>query len=366
MESAGGDGKMRDLPYWLALSQISVLGARRISRLVNAFGTAQKAFIATADELVACGLPAKVVAVMDEERKIVDPVKVHERIRSLGIDALVLSDVRYPTLLKEIYDPPAVLFYQGNLDALSAPSVALVGSRKATQYGRTTAHKLGAELASLGITVISGMARGIDTAAHLGALHGNGTTAAVLGCGLDICYPPESKKLRDEIASRGVLLSEFVPGTQPKPPHFPMRNRIISGLSLAVTVVEAAERSGALITADCALEQGRDVLAVPGSIQSPASRGCHRLIKEGAAVAENVADILRVLGMFIEQGNKPEALNVTAMQETILTVMEYEPVHFDGICGRSSLPVAQLAVALVELELVGLIKKMPGNYYLRV
>jgi DNA processing protein len=366
MESAGGDGKMRDKPYWLALSQISVLGARRIHRLVEAFGSAEKAFSADEDQLMEAGLPAKAAAVITEERKQIDPDVLTERLHRMGMEAMTLADPLYPGLLKEIYDPPAVLYYRGNPKILAAPAIALVGARKATQYGKTTAYRLGSELASLGITVVSGMARGIDTAAHQGALQGGGNTAAVLGCGADICYPPENRSLREAIANRGILLSEFVPGTPPKPPHFPMRNRIISGLSLAVTVVEAAEKSGALITADCALEQGRDVLAVPGSIHSPASRGCHRLLREGAAVVEHVADILRAVHLYTEAETNIQTAQLSVAQQNVLRAMEFEPAHFDVIAGRVNMPAAALAVVLVELELAGSVRKMTGNYYLRV
>ncbi|MBT9140316.1 MAG: DNA processing protein DprA [Dehalococcoidia bacterium] len=357
---------LRELPFWLALSKISVLGARRIPRLVEVIGSAEKVFTADMDALVAAGLPAKVAAVMVAERKNVDPLRELQRLASAGFDAVLVNEERYPKILKEISDPPAVLYYRGDFTALDHLCVSLVGSRKATAYGKAVADRLSGDLASHGVTVVSGMARGIDTAAHLGALRAGGRTAAVLGCGLDICYPPENKKLRDKIERQGVILSEFPLGTQPKPPHFPMRNRIISGLSLAVVIVEAAERSGALITADSALEQGREVLAVPGSINSPASRGCHRLIKEGAALVESAADILATLGALSLVGMKDEQQNFTQTQKNILQFMEYEPVHFDELVACCALSAEALAVSLLELELVCAVKKMPGNHYLRV
>ena len=357
---------MRELPYWLALSRISVLGARRIPRLVEVFGSAEKVFTADVAELVAAGLPAKAAAQMLAERRAVDPERELQRLTSVGFNAVFVHEDRYPKILKEIFDPPAVLYYGGDYAALGQPCISLVGSRKATAYGKAVADKLSGDLASQGVTVVSGMARGIDTAAHLGALRAGGRTAAVLGCGLDICYPPENKKLRDDIERQGLILSEFPLGTLPKPPHFPMRNRIISGLSLAVIVVEAAERSGALITADSALEQGREVLAVPGSINSPASRGCHRLIKEGAVLVESAADILAALGVFPLESIKAEQQGLMPIQQKVLQSMEYEPIHFDELISRCGLSAADLAVNLVELELVGALRKMPGNYYLRV
>lgn len=357
---------MRELPYWLALSRISVLGARRIPRLVDVIGSAEKVFTADVDALIAAGLPAHAAAAMVAERKAVDPHRELQRLISLGFDAVLVNEEHYPKILKEISDPPAVLFYRGDFTVLDHTSVSLVGSRKATAYGKAVADRLSADLAAFGITVVSGMARGIDTAAHLGVLRAGGRTAAVLGCGLDICYPPENRKLRDEIERQGVILSEFPLGTQPKPPHFPMRNRIISGLSLAVIIVEAAERSGALITADCALEQGREVFAVPGSINSPASRGCHRLIKEGAALVESAADVLAVLGLSPFEGIKDAQQNFTQNQQKVLKFMEYEPIHFDELIACCDLTVEDLAVCLVELELMCAVKKVPGNHYIRV
>lgn len=357
---------MRELSYWLALSRISVLGARRIPRLVEAFGSAEKAFSAASDALVAAGIPVKAAAVMVAERKTVNPDRELQRLISAGFKAVHVNEDFYPKMLSKVFDPPAVLYYHGNLAVLDQLCVSLVGSRKATAYGKAVADKLSGDLASLGVTVVSGMARGIDTSAHLGALRVGGQTAAVVGCGLDICYPPENKRLRDEIERQGVILSEFPLGTPPKPPHFPMRNRIISGLSLAVVIVEAAERSGALITADFALEQGREVLAVPGSINNPLSRGCHRLIKEGAAMAESALDILATLGIFPLDNLNEEERKLTPVKQKVLHSMEYEPVHFDELVTRCSLPAAEVAANLVELELAGAVKKMPGNYYLRV
>ena len=356
---------MRDLPFWVALSKISSLGARRIMCLVEAFGSAEAAFTASFDDLTDAGLSAKAADVLLVERRAIDPDIALQGVKDAGFVVMTRQDRRYPTLLREIYDPPAVLYYRGESDVLNGHCIAIVGSRKATEYGKAAAARLAGDLARAGTVVVSGMARGIDTHAHAGALRAEGKTVAVLGCGLDICYPPENVRLREKIVSQGIVLSEFPPGTKPKPHHFPMRNRIISGLSVATVVVEAAEKSGALITADCALEQGREVFAVPGSINSPASRGCHRLIKEGAAVAENGADILAELGVF---SDVPciSAPQMSSLQKRIIDALQYEPIHFDNLCVRANLPAPDLAAVLVELELAGIVKKMPGNYYLRV
>ncbi|EEG76748.1 DNA-processing protein DprA [Dethiobacter alkaliphilus] len=357
---------MRDLPFWVALSKVSTLGARRILRLIAYFGTAEKAFLASMDDLLAAGLPVKAARALCDEREGLDPHRVAEEVHGSGFGVLTLACAGYPLLLAEIYDPPAVLYYRGDIDVLSTPCVAMVGSRKATEYGKNAALKLAGQLAAAGITVVSGMARGIDTWAHAGALGAGGPTIAVLGCGPDVCYPPENLKLREKIVSGGIILSEFPPGTQPKPGHFPLRNRIISGLSRATVVVEAAEKSGALITADCALEHGREVFAVPGNVNSPYSRGCHRLLKEGAAMAEKAADILAALGMSEQETAATKAVQLSDTQASVLETLQYEPAHFDEIADRCGLPAPQLAATLVELELAGLLRKLPGNFFLRV
>ncbi|NLZ92678.1 MAG: DNA-protecting protein DprA [Firmicutes bacterium] len=356
---------MSDLPFWLALNRISTLGARRIRHLVKTYGDAKSAYYATEKQLSESGLPPKVLASFLREREQIKPQEEWQRCRDLGISVVIPNDTSYPVLLKEIYDPPAVLYYRGDLQVLSQFTVAVVGSRKTTTYGRTAAEKLASDLARQGVVIVSGMARGIDTCAHRGALSASGKTAAVLGSGLDICYPPENRALMEKIVQNGVVISEFPPGTQPKPAHFPMRNRIISGLSYGVVVVEAAEKSGALITTDFALEQGREVFAVPGSIHSPQSRGCHRLLKEGAEVCETAADVLLALGKNSLK-ETAAAVELTPKQAAVLTVLEFEPVHFDQLVALSGLPAAELSGLLLELELAGFLKKMVGNYYLRV
>jgi DNA processing protein len=362
--SVGGDD-VDDSVYWLALSLIPDLGARRIRRLVEHFGCAKGAYTADVNELYLAGIAARAAESLIAGRRGIDPVREWERLCTKGYRMITMDSPDYPLLLGQIYDPPAVLFYRGNLDVLQDICIAVVGSRAATEYGKSAAFRLARELSEAGVTVVSGMARGIDTAAHQGVLKNGGKTAAVLGCGLDICYPPENLRLRENILHSGVVLSEFPPGTQPKPAHFPLRNRIISGLSQAIVVVEAGEKSGALITADCALEQGREVFAVPGSINSPNSRGCHRLLKEGAALLESVDDILFELGLALRQ-EKQQTFEATPEQQKILASLQYEPVHFDELLGRCEFKAASLAAVLAELELAARVRKLPGNYYLRV
>jgi DNA processing protein len=358
--------KMSDTKYWVALSLVSELGARRIRLLYDHFASAKAAFTAAKSDLSCSGLPARAVAVLLAEREKIDPDVEWTNLLEHGYSVTTLADQHYPGLLRQIYDPPALLFYRGDLSVLDAPCVAIVGSRKATAYGRTAAARLAADLAHAGVVVISGMARGIDTCAHQGALESGGKSAAVLGCGLDICYPPENLRLREKIVRTGVLLSEFPPRTEPKAQHFPLRNRIISGLSLATIVVEAAEKSGALITADCALEQGREVFAVPGSINSPYSRGCHKLLKEGAAILGEANDVLLELGLAPPGQGRESQQKFSDEEQKVLSSLAFEPLHFDELLVSSGMTAPALAAILVELELRRQLRKLPGNYYLRV
>lgn len=287
---------MQEKAYCHALNLIPQLGPVRINRLLKACASAREVWGAAPGCLAqAEGIGEKLAAQVAAARARIDPAAAWEEFCAAGYGAVMQHEGDYPPLLREIYDPPPLLYYSGNLQVLHQACLAVVGSRRHTAYGREIAYKFAARLAALGITVVSGLARGIDTWAHRGALAGKGATAAVLGCGLDICYPPENRLLMQGIGQQGVVLSEFPPGSEPLPANFPRRNRLISGLSLGTLVVEAGEKSGALITASFALEQGREVYAVPGSITSPCSRGCHQLIKEGAKLADRVEAILEEL-----------------------------------------------------------------------
>lgn len=279
--------------YYHALNLIPQLGPARINKLLKACGSALKVWHAPEAQIVSTeGFGGKLAAQVVAARREIDPVKAWQELQRQGIYAVTLEDEGYPALLREIHDPPPVLYYIGDLQVLNRTCLAVVGSRRHTAYGREIARKFAARLAECGLTIVSGLARGIDTWAHQGVLSTRGFTAAVLGCGLDTCYPPENKSLMKDIRRQGIVLSEFPPGTEPLPSNFPRRNRIISGLSLGTLVVEAAEKSGALITATFALEQGREVFAIPGSIANPCSRGCHALIKEGAKLVDSLESIL--------------------------------------------------------------------------
>ncbi|HHX77315.1 MAG TPA: DNA-protecting protein DprA, partial [Firmicutes bacterium] len=250
--------------------------------------------------------------------------------------------------------------------------IAIVGSRKMTAYGRETAYRLGQEIAALGIGVVSGLARGIDTWAHKGALKAGGTTAAVLGCGLDYVYPPENKNLMREIETCGFLLSEFAPGTEPRPYYFPLRNRIISGMSLGVIIVEAAEKSGALITADLALEQGREVFAVPGPVNSLQSKGCHKLIKQGARLLSDIDDVLEELALSLKETAAAKGKAATAgerlskEESKLLDVIPFSPMELEDIIAAAACPVEKCLASLSSLEIKGFIARGWGNTFMRI
>lgn len=295
-----------------------------------------------------------------------------ERLEAQGFEVITILDQNYPHHLKTIHDPPFILYCAGNIDLLAEFCLAIVGSRNASHYGRVTAHKLGEELASYGVIIVSGMARGIDTEAHRGALN-TGTTIAVLGSGLNVVYPRENQSLFERIVMKGLVISEFPLDSPPDPKHFPMRNRIISGLSRGVIVVEARERSGALITADMALEQGRDVMAVPGPVTSKNSMGTNRLIQQGAKLIIDTQDIIyeypdyewqpaansiMVEGVLFAEQDSEEA--------EILQLIEVDGIHFDELLQRTNFDHGTLSSLLLKLELKGIVTSTPGNYYVKI
>lgn len=279
-----------------------------------------------------------------------------------GMAPVTWSDPAYPPALAAIVDPPFVLWTRGIVAALNGPAVAIVGSRAASPYAMTVAERLARDLAGCGIVVVSGLARGVDSAAHRGALAAGGATLAVLGSGVDVIYPPEHARLAREIAATGTVMSELVPGTPPLPPFFPLRNRIISGLSRAVVVIEAGERSGSLITARCALEQGREVLAVPGNVLSGRNRGGHALIRDGAKIVDSADDILEELGTAVAPVRRPAA----GQNDPILACLTPgEPADLDAISERSGVGCARLLPRLFELELMGLVARAGGGRFVR-
>lgn len=356
----------------VGLSFIPGLGPVKYRKLLSCFGSPQNIWRAPEGALRKMeGLGEKFIGEFLSVRKALPLEREMKRLQDLGVTALPAGDPRYPQQLLTIYDPPFLLYSKGISLDWQKPWIALVGSRKMTSYGREMAFWLGQELASRGIGVVSGLARGIDTWAHKGALRGGGETVAVLGSGLDKCYPPENRGLMQEITTQGLLLSEFPLGMGPKPQHFPMRNRIISGISLGTVVVEAAAKSGALITADLALEQGREVFALPGPITSPASRGCHNLIKQGAKLVQDVDDLLEELTIFTEM-KSPDTLqaaarvnDLSAEEQELLAAIPYYPVPADSLV-TELWPVAKIKAALTLLEIKGMIAQEAGNYFLRI
>jgi DNA processing protein len=281
----------------------------------------------------------------------------------LRVPIVTVLDEMYPDRLREIADPPLTLWVRGVPSVLASPAVAVVGSRQATSSGLAMARQLGHELAAAGLTVVSGLARGIDAAAHQGALDAGGATTAVLGSGIDVIYPREHADMAAVIETRGALVTEHAPGTPPLPPYFPLRNRVISGMSLAVVVVEASERSGSLITARLALEQGRDVLAVPGPVMPGRHRGCHALIKDGARVVETVRDVLEEIGWTaVPAGEAGNPLNINGFE---VDLRPGEALTADALAERSGRPVAEILVALTRLELAGRVVRTPGGVFLR-
>jgi DNA processing protein len=287
------------------------------------------------------------------------------RAAASGIVCVPWSDAAYPVALASIADPPPVLWARGNLAALSRPAVAIVGSRAGSPYGLSVAERVAADLAGHGLVIVSGLARGIDSAAHRGALAAKGSTLAVLGSAADVIYPAEHRDLARSIEVDGAVLSELVPGTPPRKPFFPMRNRVISGLCRAVLIVEAGEKSGSLITARCALEQGREVLAVPGNVLSGRNRGGHALLRDGAKIVESADDILEELSVRVP--GRPDAAGVSGPEDLVLrNVPAGEPCDLDMISDRTGLPPPRLLPRLFELEMQGLVRRVGGGRFVRV
>ncbi len=274
-------------------------------------------------------------------------------------------DASYPALLKKIFDPPAVLFVRGEFAESDARPIGMVGTRSPSSYGRLMAEKFAGELARKGVTIVSGLARGIDTLAHRAALAMGGRTLAVLGSGVDVIYPDENRKLAEQITKRGALISEFPMGTKPDAPHFPRRNRIISGMSVAILVVEAGQTSGALITADCALDQGRDVYAIPGNINSPKSYGCNQLIQQGAKLIRSAEDVLEGIGGSFGGAQAPVNVPLAPQEEKVFALLSHEPAHIDVIAQKSQMQTSQALAVLLSLELKNLVKQIAGKNFIR-
>lgn len=352
------------LADWLAILHAPRLGPRGYLKLLQRYGSPQQ-ILAAADELT----PALQTSLTNIDSKAVESDLAWLAAKSTRA-ILPIHSPDYPAWLRNIHDPPIVLFVAGKPACLHQPQLAIVGSRNPTAGGLNTAREFAAELATAGMVITSGLAAGIDAAAHSGALQVGGQTIAVTGNGLDKIYPARNKRLAAEIARVGALVSEFSPGTPPLAENFPRRNRIISGLSLGTLVVEAATRSGSLITARLAAEQGREVFAIPGSIHNPLARGCHRLLRDGACLVENSADIINELGSLFA-ALRPSASGMQHASKRdddahpLFAHLGHDPVDIDTLVERSGLTADRVSAMLLELELHGNIEALPGSRYCR-
>ena len=363
---------------WVAFNRAPGVGVVRFRRLLERFGSLAEAWRAPRVALAEAGLDRRAVDGVTQLQSALDPARELARVRAAGAVPLTWLDDEYPALLKEIPDPPPVLYVKGRLMEQDAGAVAMVGTRRATVYGRDVAERLARDLAANGMTVVSGLAKGIDTHAHRGALAGGGRTIAVLGHGLDTIYPPENRRLAAEIVERGALVSDYPLGAGPMAEYFPPRNRIISGLSAGVVVGEADHTSGALITSKFALDQGRDVFAVPGPVSAPSSRGCNRLIQDGAKLVTSAEDILFELNPHLTarpapaqlaldfQGEQGKAAAKGQGREHPLLVALREigqPAHVDQLARSLGLPISEVTGGLALLELDGRVRHAGGMRY---
>lgn len=351
-----------ELAAWLTLCLTPGLGTGKIRRLLQELGLPEK--ILGADRLSLSGVcGAEAAAALTSGAADTAVERALAWAQRPGCHIITLADALYPRLLLEIPDPPPLLYLRGNKDLLGRPALAVVGSRNATAQGLRNAEAFAKAFSQSGLTIVSGLALGIDAAAHRGGLAGEGSTIAVLGTGIDVIYPHSNGPLFGEIAEKGLLLSEYPVGTPSIGHNFPRRNRLISGLARGCVVVEAALGSGSLITARLATEQGRDVFAIPGSIHSPLSKGCHSLIKQGAKLVDAADDVLAELGGW----SNPATLQLeTPVAEGLLAHMGFDPVDIDALCARAGLPAETITSELLRLELAGLVSTLPGGRYQRL
>lgn len=384
--------------YWLALKLVPGLGARTTNKLLDRFRTPRAIFRASRTELEAAGVSGAVAQSIASGCTFEDAATQQTKMMEAGAAAITIVDPRYPQSLRDIFDPPVLLFARGRIDLLTSIALGVVGTRRPTPYGLAVAERLSADLAHAGITIVSGMARGVDTAAHRGALSAGGDTVAVFGCGIDVIYPTENKKLASEIAAKGLLISEFPMGAVAFPQNFPIRNRIISGMSVGVLVVEGAQYSGSAITAKLAMDQGREVFAVPGNITSKLSWAPNLLIKQGAKLVQDWNDVVselpaesrrhlidigrrKILGEAGE-GSSPAATDGAegaslfdsrgpelgeAARRTLERLKVDAPIHLDDLLEKmEDISSSEVIAALFELEMQGLVKQLPGKNFVKI
>jgi DNA processing protein len=359
-----------DLTHNVRLALVPGVGPRTRRALLDRFGSAAAVLSVAPSELrTVPGVGSKLAQQIVAARGEIDAEAEIALCQKHGLQIVTDADGKYPSVLREIHDPPGLLFVRGDLTPQDGLAIAIVGTRHATQYGKRVAERLAASLARAGLVVVSGLARGIDSAAHRGALSADGRTLAVLGSGVLNIYPPEHTKLAEQIATRGALVSEAPPRAAPRSGVFPQRNRIISGLSLGVVIVEAGQRSGALITAQLAMEQGREVFAVPGLVDNRSSRGCHQLIRDGAKLVETADDVLEELGPLFEPAPReegpevrhPAELMLNELEQTVLAAIGSEETPIDQIAIETDLPIHRVLATISVLEMRRLVKRTSGT-----
>ncbi len=363
-----------ELRQIVALSLATNVGAVTFKKLIEVFGDVASIFKATSKDLLKIKRLPKTLQSQLKSTDLVEKAEIEiAKAAKNNVEIVSILDARYPEELREIYDPPMLLYVKGVLPVKGTPAVAIVGSRNASLYGIRMAKNIAAGLSKAGVVVVSGMALGIDSAAHEGALSEVGATIAVLGGGLSRIYPPQNKKMAEKIAKKGAVISEYPMDMSPKPEYFPMRNRIISGLSRAVLIVEAGEKSGALITADSALEQGRDVFAVPGNADSERSNGTNALLKQGAKLVTSASDILeelRITGESQTQASPKfltdkKTLNLNQDEQKLFSLLDSEPLPIDVLIEQSGLAPSRTISSLMGLQIKGVVKELPGKNFVR-
>jgi DNA processing protein len=355
----------KDLKYWVGFNLIPGIGRVKFSLMESYFGRMENAWKASVGSLKQAGLDSHTLNSIETSRPGIDLDSEMEKLARFGVQACTYHDALYPARLKEIYDYPPVIYIKGSLLPQDEWCIAVVGTRRATVYGRQVTEQIVEDLARNNITVVSGLARGIDTFAHRRALEAGGRTCAIFACGVDTIYPAENADLARRIADCGALISEYPLGAKPRPDNFPRRNRIMSGMSLGVLVVEADSSSGAIITAHMALEQNREVFAIPGSIFSPMSRGTNTLIQEGAKLVRNCTDILEELNLTVNvrQMELKEMAPLSDTEALILKLISAEPAHIDQVCRGSGLPISTVSSNLAIMELKGLVRQVGAMSY---
>jgi DNA processing protein len=355
----------KELQYWVGFNIVPGIGRVKFSQIETYFGRLENAWKATAGDFKKAGLDSNTIQAIETWRPQIDLAAEMDKLEKTGVQALTYRDSGYPARLKEIYDYPPLIYLKGDWLPRDETCLAVVGTRRATAYGRQVTEELVEDLAKHQVSIISGLARGIDTVAHRRTLEAGGRTVAIFACGLDTVYPPENAALAARMVGNGALVSEYPLGSKPRPDNFPRRNRIMSGMSLGVLVIEADESSGAVITAHMAVEQNREVFAIPGSILSPMSRGTNTLIQEGAKLVRHCDDILEELNLpsGARQLELKEPATLSETEQQLLRQLGSEPVHIDLVCRNSGLPVAVVSSNLAIMEIKGLVKLVSAMNY---